>query len=171
MSLIFKLQKKKILRILIKVFVFLSGTVLLIVQIHGTIGTFIKKRTSTGFAISKKISKSIIPPTIIFCPKHKWTFMHENISNKELYFDQFNWLNDKLNLSIERMTSHVKTTDYGTSSKIGVPYAGDVPYVGVPYGSGPLYKKLVTNLTLGHNFDDETGKVFDRKNKPLMSLP
>ena len=81
MSLIFKLQKKKILRILIKVFVFLSGTALLIVQIHGTIGTFIKKRTSTGFAISKKISKSIIPPTIIFCPKHKWTFMHENISN------------------------------------------------------------------------------------------
>ena len=59
--------EKDILRAFLNGLIFLSGIAILIWQIHGTFNTFIVNRT--GFAVSVESSESLVPPTIILCPK------------------------------------------------------------------------------------------------------
>ena len=59
--------QKDILRAFLNGLIFLSGIAILIWQIHGTFNTFIVNRT--GFAVSVESSESLVPPTIILCPK------------------------------------------------------------------------------------------------------
>ena len=58
---------KDILRAFLNGLIFLSGIAILIWQIHGTFNTFIVNRT--GFAVSVESSESLVPPTVILCPK------------------------------------------------------------------------------------------------------
>ena len=69
---------------LAKVLVFLSGILFLIWQIYGTFDTFIKNRTS--FSIRQETVQSLVPPTIIFCPRNpksgNLTVFLANVSKK-----------------------------------------------------------------------------------------
>ena len=95
-------KKSQILQILVKVLIFLSGVSLLIWQIHGTIETFIKKRTS--FANKQVAVESMDPPTIVFCSRNHRKVgqakQYVNISNENQFKKEFFWLNEKLNLTI-----------------------------------------------------------------------
>ena len=88
----------------IEMLVFLIVVVIMVWQSKNTFETFIAGRTT--FARSTEASDSVPPPTIVMCQKHRWkngaikepvaTF---NISDKVWFFNQFNWLNDKLNIT------------------------------------------------------------------------
>ena len=127
-----KLTKKQLLNLL----VFLSGFVFLSLQIWQTCQTFIERRTT--FAIYKKSFESLLLPTIIFCPRNQFDTgigigvkTETNVSDKDWYFDQFYWLNEKFNLTINQER----------------------------FDKGKSKTTVSRNLTLGENFDEE-GKLF-----------
>ena len=127
-----KLTKKQLLNLL----VYLSGFILLLLQIWQTFQTFIERRTT--FAIYKKSYDSLSLPTIIFCPRNQFDtgygigFTTEsNVSDKNWYFRQFYWLNEKFILTINQ-----HKFDKGKSKTI-----------------------VSRNLTTGENLDEE-GKLF-----------
>ena len=79
---------------LAKVVVFVSGVVLLLWQIKGTIEIFIKNRTS--FSTMQEIEQNLVPPTIIFCPRisksgNPSDFL-VNVSNKDQFNKEFFWI-------------------------------------------------------------------------------
>ena len=93
---------------LAKVLVFLSGVLLLIWQIYGTIDTFLQNRTS--FSIMQETVQSLVPPTIVFCPRNPTsgaptgapTDFLVNASNKDQFNEEFFWIRKKLNFSVLR---------------------------------------------------------------------
>ena len=92
---------------LAKVVVFVSGVVLLLWQIKGTIEIFIKNRTS--FSIMQEIEQNLVPPTIIFCSRitksgHPSDFL-VNVSNKDQFNKEFFWIQEKLAFSLGRFPS------------------------------------------------------------------
>ena len=92
---------------LAKVVVFVSGVVLLLWQIKGTIEIFIKNRTS--FSIMQEIEQNLVPPTIIFCSRisksgHPSDFL-VNVSNKDQFNKEFFWIQEKINFSLGRFPS------------------------------------------------------------------
>ena len=93
---------------LAKVLVFLSGILFLIWQIYGTFDTFIKNRTS--FSIRQETVQSLVPPTIIFCPRNpksgNLTVFLANVSNKNQFDEYFFCIRNKLNFSLRRYHSH-----------------------------------------------------------------
>ena len=78
-------DRKMILKVFIKASIFLSGIAILIWQVQGTFETFIKNRTS--FEVRKDPFDSLVPPTIIICPKVLKAGdnldLFANISNKD----------------------------------------------------------------------------------------
>ena len=92
---------------LAKVLVFLSGILFLIWQIYGTFDTFIKNRTS--FSIRQETVQSLVPPTIIFCPRNpksgNLTVFLANVSKKNWFNEEFFWIKKKLNFSLGRYPS------------------------------------------------------------------
>ena len=97
-------ERKQILKIFVKVFIFLSGIAILIWQVHGTFETFIKNRTS--FAIREETFESLLPPTFVLCSRNQkagsYKNWYANISNKDLFNDDFLWLNEHLYLNITK---------------------------------------------------------------------
>ena len=98
-----ELRKKQLLNLL----VFLSGFILLLLQIWQTFQIFIERRTT--FAIYKKSYDSLSLPTIIFCPRNQFDTGYgvgvtpeSNVSDKDWYFRQFYWLNEKFILTINQ---------------------------------------------------------------------
>ena len=93
---------------LAKALVFLSGVLILSWQIKGTFNTFIQNRTS--FAMMQGTVQSLVPPTIVFCPrKTKDGFPSNflvNVSNKNQFDEDFFWIRNKLNFSLSRYPSH-----------------------------------------------------------------
>ena len=115
--------------------ILLTGICFLIPQIWYTIESFIKKETT--FTISKQPFDKMVPPTMLLCPQHPWdnglwTEPKINNSDKELFFNQFYLLNEKLNLTMTRFVVSDKT--------------GNFDIIG-------------SNLNLGDNFD-EKGNTF-----------
>ena len=115
--------------------ILLTGICFLIPQIWYTIESFIKKETT--FTISKKPFDKMVPPTMLLCPQHPWdnglwTEPKINNSDKELFFNQFYLLNEKLNLTMTRFVVSDKTGNF------------DI---------------IRSNLNLGDNFDEQ-GNTF-----------
>ena len=95
---------------LAKVVVFVSGVVLLLWQIKGTIEIFIKNRTS--FSTMQEIEQNLVPPTIIFCPRisksgNPSDFL-VNVSNKDQFNEEFFWIQEKISFSLGRFPSPIK---------------------------------------------------------------
>ena len=83
-------EKSKILQTSIKLAVFLSGISILFWQIRGTFETFIRSRTS--FARMEETVESMVPPTLVLCPRH----------------NEFFWLNENLTLTISKFIASAK---------------------------------------------------------------
>ena len=130
------LERSQIVKSLVKVFIFLSGIAILIWQVHGTIETFFKNRTS--FAIREEPFDSMVPPTLVFCSRKQKGGNYENwitnISNKDHFNEEFLWLNKQFYL---HMTKYI-------------------------IGSNPEDKptEIETQLNLGKNFDEERNLLF-----------
>ena len=79
---------------LAKALVFLSGVLILSWQIKATFNTFIQNRTS--FAMMQKTVQSLVPPTIVFCPRKTkdgfpsnflaWSMFQIKISLMKIFF-------------------------------------------------------------------------------------
>ena len=84
--------------------VFLSGFGFLFLQLWHTFQTFIDQRST--FDVSKQLHQRQKPPTIVFCPNYEWdnavNWSGNYFSDKEWYFQQFFWLNDRFNITIEQ---------------------------------------------------------------------
>ena len=84
-------ERKLILKVFIKASIFLSGIAILIWQVQGTFETFMKNRTS--FEFRKDPFDSLVPPTIIICPKVLKAGddpnLFANVSNKDYYNKEF----------------------------------------------------------------------------------
>ena len=102
----FNFERSKILKTFLKALILFSGIAILIWQVNGTVDTFIKDRTS--IATSQKPFDSLVPPTIIFCSRHQAGgngILIKNISNENLFNDQFSWINRNFNLTIVKAIS------------------------------------------------------------------
>ena len=100
MTNILNCERKHILKIFVKVSIYLSGITILIWQVHGTFETFIRNRTS--FEVRQDTFNSLVPPTIVYCSRNPkagdvntW---YANISNKDQFNKDFFWLNEKVSL-------------------------------------------------------------------------
>ena len=89
---------------LVTVLVFLSGVIILIWQINGTIDTFLQNRTS--FSIMQETAQSLVPPTIVFCSRNPKSGGSQdflvNTSNTDQFNKEFFWINETINLSLVR---------------------------------------------------------------------
>ena len=120
-----KVRKKQVLKVLI----FLSGVCILIWQIWKTFEALIEENTT--FTVSIETFTKMPLPTILLCPIIKLREQNFNFANKTQFFQQFFLLNDRFNLSNQRLGIHINGSVYDIKS----------------------------NLTLGRNFD-EMGKTF-----------
>ena len=110
----FNLERIQVLKILVNIFIYVSGVAILIWQVQGTFESFIINRTS--FATKQETFDSLVPPTIVFCLRNPKSGSYKNWG-ANISIDEFFWLNEKLNLTIDKYIVDTKPEDNSTETE------------------------------------------------------